>query len=66
MVSSGYIKSIGYNENTKTLEVEFKNNKVYQYSSIPENIYDNLMTAHSHGKFLSKFIKGKYPYVKLK
>ena len=65
-VTSTNIKPIEYNKNTKTLESEFKNGGLYRYSSVPENIYNNLMNADSHGEFLAIFIKGKYPCVKLK
>ena len=64
-VTSTNIKSIGYDKNTKTLEVEFKNGGLYRYSGVPVNIYNNLMNSDSHGKFLAKFIKGKYSCVKL-
>ena len=65
-VTSTNIKSIGYDESTKTLEVEFKNGGLYRYSGVPENIYNNLMNAGSHGEFLAIFIKGKYPCVEFK
>lgn len=54
-VNSSNIRSIGY-ENS-TLEVEFLNGSIYQYFNIPENLYNSLMRASSHGGFLDAYIK---------
>lgn len=66
-VSSSNIKSIGYDESTSTLEVEFLNGNIYQYSNIPESLYINLMNAGSHGEYLDAYIKkGGYRYTKVR
>lgn len=66
-VSSSNIKSIGYDESTSTLEVEFLNGNIYQYSNIPESLYINLMNADSHGEYLDAYIKkGGYRYTKVR
>lgn len=56
-VSSANIASIGYDSATKILEVEFLNGSIYQYFDVPESLYDGLMSADSHGKFLNEHIK---------
>ena len=57
-VQSSNIKSVGYDEKTKTLEVEFiKKGKVFQYSPITREGYDLLMQAESIGEFFSKHIR---------
>jgi len=61
-VSSSNIASIGYDSSTLTLEVEFLNGSIYQYSNVPSNIYGALITASSHGTYLNANIKGKYNY----
>lgn len=66
-VSSSNIKSIGYDESTSTLEVEFLNGNIYQYSNVPESLYINLMNAGSHGEYLDAYIKkGGYRYTKVR
>ncbi len=60
-VKSSNIKSIGYEESIKTLEIEFKNGSVYQYSRVPEDIYRKLINAPSHGKYFLRFIRDKFP-----
>lgn len=61
-VTSSNIASIGYDENTSTLEIEFLDNSIYQYFDVPQQIYKGLMQADSHGKFLAQNIKGVFRY----
>lgn len=56
-VSSSNIASIGYDSIAQVLEVEFLNGAVYQYYDVPEELYEGLMAANSHGKNLNEFIK---------
>lgn len=61
-VGSSNISSIGYDPDTETLEIEFLNGSIYQYYDLPEHIYDELMSAGSHGGYLASNIKGTYSY----
>jgi hypothetical protein len=56
-IVSSNITSVGYDEETKTLEVEFFNQKVYQYSPITQEGYSLLMNAESIGSFFARNIK---------
>lgn len=51
-VSSSNIASIGYDPDNQVLEIEFLSGAVYQYYDVPQSVYDGLMAADSHGKFL--------------
>lgn len=64
-VTSSNIASIGYDEASSTLEIEFLNNSIYQYFDVPQHIYKELMQADSHGKYLAQNIKGVYRYSKV-
>ena len=64
-VSSSNIASIGYDESSSTLEIEFLNSSIYQYFDVPQHIYKGLMQADSHGQFLAQNIKGVYRYSKV-
>lgn len=64
-VSSSQIKSIGYEEDTETLEVEFNTGAIYQYAGVPAETHTDLMAASSHGRFLNQQIKGVYDYTKM-
>ena len=56
------IKSIGYDDRTQTLEVEFLNGRVYQYYGVQEHLYSQLMDASFKGQFLHTYIEDQYPY----
>ena len=64
-VASSNIASIGYDEATETLEVEFLNGTIYQYFNVPPNMYEQLMREGSKGRFLNTYIKNAYPYTRL-
>lgn len=64
-VQSSNIASIGYDENSATLEIEFLNGGVYQYFDVPKNIFNEIMEAGSHGQYLAQNIKGHYRFSKV-
>lgn len=65
-VSSSNIASIGYDSDSRVLEVEFLRGAVYQYYDVPQSIYDGLMAADSHGKYFVAYIKkGGYHYAQV-
>jgi hypothetical protein len=64
-VDSSNINSIGYDEESSTLEIEFHSGAIYQYFDVSFPVYDGLMEADSKGQYLSQHIKGKYRYVKV-
>lgn len=62
-VISSHIVSIGYDSQSSTLEVEFKDGAVYQYYNVPQFEYRDLMNAPSHGEYFDANIKkGGYRY----
>lgn len=61
-VASSNISSIGYDSTTQTLEVEFVDGAVYQYYGVPQNMYDQIMSESSKGRFLNTYIKNAYAY----
>ena len=64
-VNSSNLASIGYNSENKTLEVEFKHGGIYQYLNVPEDIFNELMSAQSHGVYFSANIRNDYEFSKL-
>jgi KTSC domain len=64
-VTSSNISAIGYDADSQTLEVEFTNGSVYQYSSVPSDEYEGFMNADSKGKYLHANIKDRYPHVRI-
>lgn len=64
-VASSNIASIGYDEATETLEVEFLNGSIYQYYNVPAGLYEQLMQEGSKGRYLNTYIKNAYPYSRI-
>jgi len=65
-VSSSNLRSVGYDSSAQTLEVEFQDSGVFQYSGVPAARYSGLMGAPSKGEYFDNYIKkGGYPYRKV-
>jgi hypothetical protein len=59
-VDSAMALSIGYQELTQTLEIEFRSGEIWQYRPVPPAIYIAMMNSDSIGKFFQKYIKGNF------
>lgn len=64
-VNSSDIVSIGYDEASETLEIEFRATGAYRYFSVPKNIHEGIVRTPSPGKFFLQHIKGKYAWEKV-
>ncbi len=60
-VTSSMVRSIGYEEASQTLEVEFNSGLIYQYYNVPRIIHEQLLAAESMGKFINFQIKPHFP-----
>ena len=63
-VVSSDIASIGYDEATQTLEIEFRATGVYRYFSVPKAVHEGLAGSPSPGKYFLQHIKGKFAWEK--
>ena len=63
-VSSSNVVSVGYDEPSLTLEVEYRAG-VYQYTGVPPETYSDLMNAGSIGAFMNDVIKPNFPYTQV-
>lgn len=64
-VNSTSIAGIGYDEQTQTLEIEFRHGGVYQYFDVPATVHQQLMTAPSRGRYVAEQIKGAYRFARV-
>ncbi|MGE5341807.1 MAG: KTSC domain-containing protein [Candidatus Omnitrophota bacterium] len=70
-VDSTMLASVGYEPDTLTLEVEFKDHNgtepgpVYRYVEVPKTVYRKLMRANSKGQFMNAHIINHYKYLKV-
>ena len=65
-VASTNLASIGYDPNSQTLEVEFRNGSIYRYLGVSPFEHSSLMGATSHGSYFSSSIRGRYHTVRLR
>lgn len=61
-VVSSNLRSVGYDEATHTLEIEFQNGRVYRYIEVPREVYEGLMGADSLGRYFNEYVRDAYPY----
>jgi hypothetical protein len=65
LIASSNLVSVGYDSETKQLDIEFKGGAVYRYNSVPEHVYQGLVNAPSAGSYHHANIKSVYSFVKL-
>jgi hypothetical protein len=61
-LSSSNIAAAGWDEDTRTLTVEFSSGSTYTYSGVPRDVYEGLLSAPSAGSFFARQIRGRYSY----
>jgi hypothetical protein len=65
-VQSSNMRSIGYDESTKRLKVEFSSGLIYQYNDVPPKMYAALMNAEDKDKACEGLIHtGSSKYTKI-
>ena len=57
---SSKLRSVGYDEATKTLEVEMSNGQVYQYVGVYPEVYRRFMAAPNPTTFFDDKIAEEY------
>lgn len=65
-VESSNLASVGYDAAKQILEIEFNHGGIYQYFNVPEEEYEELMSANSHGSYFVHNIKDVYEYDRIK
>ena len=64
-VQSSNLRSVGYDPDSKNLEVEFKEGRIYSYNNVPKDIFEGLINAASKGKFFSHYIRDRFSIKRL-
>lgn len=62
---STVVKSIAYNKIRKILTIVFRSGRIYDYLEVPEQIYHDMKSAYSKGRFFNLFIKEKYRFTRV-
>lgn len=65
-VESTNLSSVGYDQMTATLEIEFNRSGIYQYHGVPLEIYEGLMNSGSKGSYFHENVRrAGYPCSKI-
>ncbi len=64
-VVSSNISEVGYHEGSETLEVLFRNGRMYQYFGVPSRVYQELVGSESCGGYLNREVKGRFRYARV-
>lgn len=59
-VESVSLRSVGYDSRCHTLEVEFRQGRVYRYFDVPAAAHSRLVNASSIGAYFNRHIKPAY------
>ena len=61
-VNSSAINEVKYDIENEALQVEFINKSKYIYKEVPKHVFNGIAESDSKGKFINKYIIGKYKY----
>ena len=59
-VESSSVASLGYDEASHELEIEFRNGRSYRYLLVPPAAYRLLLQAPSIGEYVNRVIKPRF------
>lgn len=59
-LSSGKLKSAGYDESARVMEIEFTNGDVYEYKGVSREIYRQLMASPSPSSYFEDKIDEQF------
>jgi hypothetical protein len=64
-VESACIASMAFSIEHNVLQLEYRSGLTYEYFGVPEALCRDLLSAQSKGLFVSRFVRGQFPYRRL-
>ena len=61
-VNSTAIQTAEYEYDNYRLRLTFKNGSSYDYTKVPNHVFEGLRTSASKGKFINKYILSSYKF----
>ncbi len=65
-VESSNLASIGYHAARRILEVEFHSGSIYRYLEVPKEVFAEIMSAESKGRYFTAHIRNGYRFERVK
>lgn len=64
-VNSNAIHAIGYDDDTRTMEIIFTGGGIYQFQNVPPNVFYRFRASVSKGSYFQNNIRGRFPHQRL-
>jgi hypothetical protein len=64
-VESSTLATVGYDEGSQLLQLEFRSRAVYRYFAVPTAVHEALLKATSKGSYFNQAIRGRYRFVRV-
>lgn len=61
-VDSTTLRTVGYDDERRLLQIEFHNSSIYQYFEVPATVYQELMKAPSKGAYFNRSIRPRFDF----
>ena len=61
-MKSSNIISTGYKRASRTLYIKFDGDVVYRYEGVPDGVFEDFLSAESHGRYAYRHISRAYKY----
>jgi hypothetical protein len=61
-VESSMIEAVGYDPDSKEMEVVFHSGQIYRYADVPREVYEGLLAADSKGQYMHAHVLDAFPY----
>lgn len=64
-VNSTAIESVGYDPETRVLELRYRNGSLYRAEDVPAHEHERLMTTESFGRHINAHLKKAFTFTKV-
>lgn len=62
LVDSEAMREVEYHASSRTLRIRFADGGWWRYFDVPEQTYEDLIAAESHGRYFHEHIRGQFKY----
>ena len=64
-LDSDMVLGVRYHADTRAMDIVFRTGDKYRYKRVPQEEYEGLLKADSHGQYMHKHILGHYEYERI-
>ena len=64
-LQSTSLNAATYQDQSASLELEFRSGAIYRYRGVPEQVYQELLSAESKGRYFNQHIRNRFTYAQI-